>query len=201
MQVKKKRIFIAVNLPGLIKENIKQKCLALCLRAFPFNKNVLIKWTALENLHSTLKFLGSLSLEEITKVEEVLEENTGLLKPFVLEIKNFGLFPERGNPRILWLEVFSRHKILEKLAFSLEKSLVKKGFRKDSHIRFISHITLGRVKKRLRQAEQEKLLKIKKELQNKTIEKFKVESIDIMESELLPEGSKYSLIKKIRLKD
>ncbi len=196
----KKRIFIAVNLPDQIKENIKQKILAMCFRILPPNDSCPIEWIDKENMHITLKFLGYLESDKLIAVEEILKEKIIGLKSFSLELKSFGFFPEKGTPKVLWTGVKKGHKNLENIALSLEKSFSKSGFRKEPRSSFICHVTLGRVKKHLNQDEKESLLKIKDDLEHKLIGKFKVLSIDIMESKLSLKGPKYSIIKQINLK-
>lgn len=196
----KKKVFIAVNLPDQIKGNIKQKILAMCFRTLPPNDSCPIKWVDKENMHITLKFLGYLELDKLIAVEEILKEKIASLKPFSLELKSFGFFPEKGTPKVFWTGIAKGHKILENIVLSLENSFSKSGFRKEPRSSFVCHITLGRVKKHLNKGEKEGLLKIKDDLKHKSIGKFKVLSINIMESKLGLKGPKYSIIKKINLK-
>jgi 2'-5' RNA ligase len=198
--MERKRIFIAVNLSNQIKENIKQKILAMCFRILPTNDKCPIKWVDIENMHITLKFLGYLESDKLITVEEILKEEMAGIKPFSMDLKTFGFLPEIGTPRVLWVGVEKGHKVLENLAESLEQNFSKRGFRKETHSNFTSHITLGRVKKHLNKDEKEGLLKIKDDLKHKSIGKFKVLSIDIMESKLSPKGPKYSIVESLQLK-
>lgn len=198
--MKKKKIFIAVNLPDQIKENIKQKILAMCFRILPPNDSCPIEWVDKENMHITLKFLGYLESDKLIAVEEILKEKIAGLKPFSLELKSFGFFPEKRTPKVLWTGIAKGHKTLENIALSLEKSFSKSGFRKEPRSSFVCHITLGRVKKHLNKGEKEGLLKIRDGLKTKSIGKFKVSSVDIMESKFNSKEPKYSIVKSIKLK-
>jgi len=195
---KTKRIFIAIDLPSLLKEEIKQKCLYLCWRYFPLEKG-LIRWTRPENLHLTLKFLGNVPITEIGKVENTLKEKLAFIQPFTLLIKGFGFFSQKKKPRVIWLGVFDSREQLKKLVTKFNRDEYLCRFHREKDKEFISHLTLGRVKKRLSKIDYQNLLKIKQELNDRTLGKFKVDSIKIMESKTLPDGPRYSVIKSFSL--
>lgn len=193
-----RRIFIAINLPSFIKEEIKQKYLLLLeqsLSCFPK-----IKWTRLEDLHLTLRFLGPISSSKLESLILAFKDNFKNQKSFPLSFKGLGFFPEQRWPRILWLGVVDKRKILEKISFQLEEVLLPRGLLKNDHS-FKAHITLGRVKRRLNNQDYKSLLVMKRKLANVMIKEFKVQSIDIMESELLPEGPRYTLVESIKLRE
>src|SRR5690606_39982385 len=64
-----------------------------------------IRWVAPENLHITLRFLGSVPERRLADVAGALAEASRLVGPFLLELGSCGYFPPRGTPRVLWVGV------------------------------------------------------------------------------------------------
>lgn len=63
------------------------------------------KWTAAENLHLTLKFLGDVPEEQIPRVRRTVAEAASACKPFQLQFRGAGAFPDMRRPRTLWIGV------------------------------------------------------------------------------------------------
>lgn len=100
-----------------------------------------IRWVAQENLHFTLKFLGSVATEKVPLILRALEDALRPLPCFSLTGKGIGVFPNIKRPRVLWigLEGEGLHRIAERVESSLEPL----GFpREDGD--FAPHLTLGR---------------------------------------------------------
>jgi len=97
------------------------------------------KTTELENLHLTLKFLGKISEESLTKIKEKLTEVS--FKPLKLKLGHVGAFSYKGQLKIIWI------KILGKEIFNLQKQIdesLQELFPKEE--RFMSHLTIARIK-------------------------------------------------------
>ncbi len=169
-----KRVFISIELPEYIKKEILkiQK---------EIDKLGLIKgkFTELENLHLTLKFLGEISDVEIIAVKEHLQNMK--FDPFYLEIDHIGVFSE-DFIKIIWLGV-RQGKI-----FDLQKGIdfvLENLFQKEN--RFMGHITLARPQK----VEQKEMFldELKKIKVNGL--KFIVDKFNLMESVLTSNGAIY----------
>jgi 2'-5' RNA ligase len=117
----------------------------------------LIKWSPLDNLHITIKFIGQWP-------ESRLEELDGALisllprQPFEVEVKGLGWFPNERSPRILWAGVQRADPLLT-LARDTDECLAGLGIPKEERS-FAPHLTLARIKSpvpldRLRQRLQE----------------------------------------------
>lgn len=92
---KRRRIFIAINLPGEIK-----KALGKYEEKF---SELPAKWTPPENLHITLEFLGVLSDHDLPQAIERAKEIAGGMKPFEVRLNRIGYAPEdKVPPRMLW---------------------------------------------------------------------------------------------------
>ncbi|MBP2172999.1 RNA 2',3'-cyclic phosphodiesterase [Methanococcus voltae] len=104
------------------------------------NKNS-IKFVEDENLHITVKFLGDISekqLEDLKKVKLNINKN--------ITVKGLGLFPNKYEPRVLWVGISD----LEDEFKEVDKKLSKIGFKKQYGVNYtkkiISHLTIGRIK-------------------------------------------------------
>ena len=182
----KYRIFIAINLP----KDTKQKIALFSQNLKRFNWPV--KWVELENFDITLNFLGDLTPKEVEKVCLILEKTTKNYHPFDLKIERLNVFPNLAHVRTVIFEVEKNDELM-KLQQELSSRLKVNEFRVEER-KFTPHITLGRVKrKRLRLDENL--------LNNLSVPQsvFTVQNIEIMKSELFPEGPKYSIVKSYKL--
>jgi len=182
----KHRIFIAINLP----KDIRQKITLFSQNLKRFNWPV--KWVELENLHITLNFLGNLTREEIEKVCLISEKIIKNYHAFDLKIEQFNAFPNLMHARTIILQLEKSDKLM-KLQQEISLKLKAEGFEIEER-EFTAHIALGRVKR--------KGLRLDENLLNNlSIPKliFTVQSIDIMKSELFPEGPKYNIVKSYKL--
>ncbi len=182
-----KRLFLAINLPTTIKKQLAE----LILNLQKNNKNKPIKWVEPQNLHVTLHFLGSVPEQKIPEINQALA-------PIIANfpILNFALsdtinaFPDLNNPKVIFLEIkeLNDGKII-KLHKKTDEGLAQLGFKMDKKP-FRLHLTLGRVKFKT----SIKIPDFKLPDSN-----FQINSIDLMESQLSPQGPTYSIIKQHNL--
>lgn len=179
------RCFIALELNREAMEEIE------AIQKLIKKKNLFYgKFTDLENLHLTLKFLGEISEEQVEKVKEGLKKIK--MREFEASLGEIGFFSERFL-RILWI------KLLGKEIWDLQKRIdevletLDFGFKKEE--RFMSHITLARIKKVI---DKKIFLEYVKNLKHRPV-KFKVKEFILKKSELKPEGPVYSDIAKYGL--
>ncbi len=171
------RAFISVDISKEVKEEIGR--IQDKLPKF-FGKR-----TEFENLHLTLKFLGEVDEKRIVEVKKNLRKIE--FESFDSKIDLIGVFSEKFI-RIIWLHLDNCEKLQkqvdEKLRnlFEIEK-------------RFMSHLTVARVKKI---ENKYKFLKELKELKIPKI-KFKVESFELKKSTLTEHGPIYETLEKYNL--
>jgi len=183
------RLFVAVNLPDLIRTGIDQALQPL--RQSVDSLGARIKWTAPEQYHMTMKFLGDCSDEQVPKIKETLQQASASSHPFAVTLAELGCFPARGKPTILWLAVKEGAETITRLAGDLDRTLEPLGFVKDPRP-FSAHVTVGRVQwvsngVKLRQA-----LEATATL---TLGPFNAESLELMQSVLSQAGPRYTLLK------
>ncbi len=103
------------------------------------DKKFVGKFTELENLHLTLKFLGEISLEQINKVKTLLSNIS--FTNFQAHLEVLGTFSIKGHPKILWIKIAGRQ--IYDLQKQIDESLMQL-FPKEE--RFMSHLTIARIK-------------------------------------------------------
>jgi 2'-5' RNA ligase len=166
------RVFIALDLPreGIneierIQELIKKKNLFMG------------KFTEGENLHLTLKFLGEISDEKIIEVRKRLKDVK--FDSFDAELGEVGIFA-RKFIRIIWIKLNDAGRLQKEIDKKLDGLF-------EPEFRFMSHITLARVKK---VGDKKGLIDYIKNIKVKKI-KFRVKDFFLKKSELKPEGPVY----------
>jgi len=61
------------------------------------------RWVRPEAMHLTLRFFGEVPAESVETLGARLSEAFAGLSAFDLDMRGCGVFPERGNPRVLWV--------------------------------------------------------------------------------------------------
>ena len=163
--MKKRRIFIAINLPREIKKK---------LSAFKENWPQLpVRWTKTENLHITLEFLGYVKDEDLPEVFKKVEKMALSQRPFAVKLNKICFGPlgffSGQIPRMIW---------------AVGKSSTKLGV--------VIHITLGRIRKwDWQRIDPEDRPEIIQDIDLN----FSVNSVEVMESILKKGGPEYVVLK------
>ncbi len=144
-----------------------------------------------ENIHVTLKFLGSVNSDKLEQVKTALGQVQ--FKPFSLEVKGAGAFPSTNRINVIWIGLGEGWTHVEHIYEQSEKLLSDIGFPKESR-EFSPHVTIARVKSARRRDEIAKFLR---ELTEKSFGAFNVETVRLKESVLFPAGPKYSTLYEV----
>ncbi len=126
------RLFIAIDLNTSSIESLQDICFGV--------KG--IRWVPTDQLHCTLRFIGSCEEPLFYQIRETLEKVT--VPAFTLNLKGVGYFPPRGKPRILWAGVTPQEELIS-LRSAIDKVLRSAGIQNEGK-KFHPHITLGRLK-------------------------------------------------------
>lgn len=184
----KKRVFIAINLPDNIKNKLEEIQRKTENSFSYFNGFCPINWTRKNSLHITLLFLGNIETEDLFYIFEKLEAITKNTEPFEINLNSIFYSPI-DNPRMVWVSG-EKTKEVKNFQEAILKELFNRGNKE-----FNLHITLGRIK-------QWQFKKINKEevpeLEQINL-RFKVNSIEVMESELKRGGAVYTPLKSFSL--
>lgn len=134
------RLFAAIDIEPQVREQI-----AAMQRQLQEELNLprgQVKWVEPENIHLTLKFLGEVADEQLTRVCDAVRRTAARHAAFDFEVRGAGAF---GRPaRIVWAGT-SPCAELVKLQAELEAEFEKLGWDKENRP-FAGHLTLCRVK-------------------------------------------------------
>jgi len=182
------RMFTGIALGDEVREKILKELK-------PFKKaGTPIRWTAPENVHLTLKFIGEVDESLAARAGEALQERQPAVSPFRLRARGFGKFPEGDDLHVLWAGVeASPH--LQALFAGVEDTLEPLGIARDTRP-FHPHITLGRNKVRYNFKGLIALLEEKGAL---FFGEWPVAAFRLFSSRLLPTGPVYTILKEIPL--
>ncbi len=128
------RVFVAIDFPDEVIKEVAR------VQELIGKRNFTGKFTELENLHLTLKFLGEIEEEKVEMVKNSLREIK--FGKFEVKLGNIGVFHFRKEPKIVWIKIFGK-KIYD-LQKEIDSALEKEGFFREE--RFMGHLTIARVK-------------------------------------------------------
>ena len=194
----KHRIFIAINLPEKIKDEL-EKLEKETAELFPEETSRgLIRWVKKDNLHITLLFLGYIEEENIPQICKIVNEIAKTQNPFSLEFKKvlYGP-PNKIPPRLIWVDLEKSTELTD-LVKKLKEKVEETGFLEKMEKReFSPHITLGRIRTwQWKRIEPEERPDIKKDISLN----FEVNSVEVMESQLKRSGAEYAILETCNLR-
>jgi len=183
------RAFIAIEL----KEETRKK-----LREIQSELRKLIRskvsWPKPENIHLTLKFLGDVSIEQVSSIKEELKQINKSFSHFNMSLGGIGAFPNFRNPRVIWLGITTGNEEVIQIATQIDKTTNKLGFPLEKR-EFTPHLTLGRIKQRVNLENIEpKFTKYDKLDMDIPVDRFA-----LIKSELNPRGAIYTTLEEFIL--
>jgi 2'-5' RNA ligase len=190
--VKTIRSFIAIALTDQARDEIT----LLQGRLEEVVPNRTVRWTAPQNIHLTLHFLGDVSVDHLEAVGQALTDVTAGTQPFSLALKNLGCFPNIARPRIVWVGLSGATDILVALQRELGQQLNKAiDFQPESRP-YSPHLTIGRVRKGIPQRGLRDLGQaLEKEMPRVgEVAPLPVHTIHLIRSDLKPDGPVYSTL-------
>ena len=187
------RLFIALMIPGEIREKI------ISLRNKAIKNYNTFRWEPEEKIHLTLKFIGDVNDELTEPIINALKFVSDY-NCFNCRLTRFGFFYKQGNTgqrgrqaRVLWVGLSlddSIFRMVDKINKEFESLSIPSEKRK-----FRPHLTI----KRLKGDEGENFINAFESFEIPEIQ-FNAGEIALIKSDLLPGGSKYTEIKKYKLK-
>lgn len=189
-----KRLFVAAHLPEKIKDSLITWIHRIQAK-FPGEN---LRYSPKENLHITLKFLGSVEEKMIPDLVSVLASSVENIEKFELQLENVGVFPNEQTPRVLWVGVSGNTERLKDLAQTIEERCADLGFPRENRP-FSPHLTLIRTPKKSQKSSGHKLLQIASKETFPPTPLFSVDQIHLMESILSAQGSKYIPLESFEL--
>ena len=188
------RSFIAVELPGELKQELTQLEDRLKLSNQPW-----VRWVNPYSIHLTLKFLGNVATDRIDAITGSMEEASRGIAPFHLEVRELGVFPNLKRVQVAWVGVKGEVDTIQQLQQRIESGLVPLGFASESR-RFTPHLTLARVSNRASPNERQRFGELIAGSSFEAVHGIEVNAVNLMKSQLTREGAIYTRISSVALK-
>ncbi len=182
------RLFLAFTISDKLKEKIYQQIECLSAKI-----DYGVKWVEKENLHITLRFLGDTKEEKMSQLSSALKKVANNHKSTSVSLNKIEVIPNFYRPRLIWYSVKEQNNYLPALFSELEKELVRLNYKKSDHPLNL-HLTLGRIKKRIKADWQEILSQV-----NYLTDDINISKIALMKSTLTKTGPIYKELQKFPL--
>lgn len=185
------RIFFAIDLPQDAKDKLGQYISGLKKKS----KSHAIRWTKPENLHITLQFLAEVHSEHVaTLIDNVRAKLAGAIKNSTFTFGTVHLFPNPYRPRVIVLDITPQEE-LATLATLIGNGITVSNYEIEPRP-FRGHLTIGRIKHA-----QGVNLNFLSEIEHPPVDKIEVNEVVLFRSEPRPEGSKYTALDRIGLRE
>ena len=149
-----------------------------------------LKLVESQNIHFTLKFLGSIRPAVVEEIYEAMKRVE--FSPFELELYGVGCFPSLRRINNVWIGARKGGDEVSRIYHNLEAELKKIGFKPERR-EYTPHATIARVKSA---HNKDKLAKIISNYSSAEIGSMTVNSIRLKKSTLTPKGPIYSILKE-----
>lgn len=183
------RLFIATDVAVAVVERLALLQSELGRR---LGDDSLVRWTAPENVHVTLKFLGDVDDALVPMLSATLSDLVRPLFPFEVRCCRLGGFPNLEQPQILWAGLDDKGaEVMGLLRQTIERDLGGLGFAPDPR-EFKPHLTLGRARGDVEAAGLH-------EFSDLDFGTSFVKDIVLFESRLTPDGATYHVRRRFPL--
>jgi len=135
------RCFVAVDVPSDVRAHVA----ALAARLRQAAPRADVRWSSVDTLHVTLKFLGEVPDARVPDVARTVGEVAAGHPALALEAAGTGGFPSASRPRVVYVGIRGRVDALARLAAAVDGALDTLGFPGERRA-FRAHLTLGRVR-------------------------------------------------------
>ncbi len=105
-----------------------------------------VRWVPPDNLHVTLKFLGSCDTAQVKRLVEVMGTAAAHL-PLTLGIGHVGAFPSLASARVVWVGAHDLEDRVQKVYNVLDRGVARCGIPREKRP-YRPHITIGRARKK-----------------------------------------------------
>ena len=187
------RCFLAVELSASLQRAIGES-------TSPARKLLgpnIVRWVPEENIHLTLKFLGETATTSVEQIGAALQADVPRYKPFAVELRGMGAFPNVRRARVLWIGLVAPP-ALASLQRELDVGTVRLGYVSEER-EFSPHLTIGRVRQNVSSSDLQRIREVLEGYPIQHVGILDVDAVHLYKSELLPTGSVYSKLRSVRL--
>lgn len=152
-----------------------------------------LSWPAPENMHLTLEFLGDMEPLRVRDLSDAARTVTAAVPSFDAQLHGAGAFPSLERAAVLWCGVGTGREAIVSMQAALRHALRAQRVKTENR-RYQPHVTLARVRtplgpEALRQSLWER----------PPSPVWRVSSMDLIESRLLPSGARYTPVERFPL--
>ena len=141
------RLFTALHLSDALREHLvrARTRFVVSARTETIDPHAALRPVAGEKLHLTLVFLGEVSTEHVSKIEDAFDHacTDKTVGPVPLVTTSIGAFPSPNRPRVIWAGVEDRERRIAAVEERLRSSFNKIGSLRLDSRPFHPHITLA----------------------------------------------------------
>jgi len=188
------RSFIAIELPSEIKTELKR-----LQDALKVGNSSWLRLVSPDSIHLTLKFLGDITSDKIEEITMAVTDAAKNLNTFSLKLEGLGVFPNLKRIQVVWVGLSGDLDKLSRLQRQIEANMAILGYPEEGR-EFTPHLTLARVRYQPPPAELQKFTHLLTSTKASNIGKIEVKAIDLMKSQLTPQGAIYSKLGSVGLK-
>jgi len=189
------RLFIALAIPEEVKAKITAAQADL-RRALPDRS---VRWARSEQFHLTLRFLGDVEGARVEALGEAIRTACKRFGSLHLRAEGVGFFPDRRHPRVVWVGVHDQAEKLPRLQQTV--GAAAEAFTTETkEDQFTGHVTLARIKG-IQRSEAETLVEAVERMADRLFGQWTVCQLELMRSELLPQGARHSSLASLPLID
>ncbi|HEY6170386.1 MAG TPA: RNA 2',3'-cyclic phosphodiesterase [Verrucomicrobiae bacterium] len=186
------RAFIALPVASEVQEKLRG-VIAELDRALPRGA---VKWSRADQIHITLRFLGSVPDTAPDEIAARLRTATAGVGSLSLRAEQFGAFPDLDRARVLWVGVTGDIEAARELQRRITEATAAFGDKEERE--FSPHLTLGRVKN-LPPLEVRRMKEVLLQFRVDDLGGWMANRVQLMRSELSPGGSRYTELAAIPL--
>jgi len=184
----KKRLFIAIELP----QNLRVYFYNIISRMSDDNHG--IKAVIPDNIHLTLKFLGSTSIGGVSKIAKAVNSVSAVFSKFNFDTGNrMGAFPGLKSARIIFVPIEEGSEKIIRIYDKLEDSLSKIKIEKETR-KFMPHLTIARIRNMIDLREKINSISITPQ------KEIECTHLTLFESVLKRSGAEYKVLEEFKLK-
>jgi RNA 2',3'-cyclic 3'-phosphodiesterase len=157
-----------------------------------------IRWTAVDQIHVTLRFLGRVNRGLLPDVEKALKRICTKENAFEIRAEGMGCFPGMRRPAIIWIGIADVGKALSMFKDHMDDALSCIG--KEDPKAFHPHMTIGRVKTE-KLSELRKLSALLEKLKLEELTAWLIKEVHLVESRISSDGATHETLQKFRLQN
>ena len=187
------RLFVAITVPDTVREEM----IRVQSELRPLAPPNAVRWARPEQFHLTLRFLGDVASDHVAGLQESVRTVCTRVPILRLHARGIGFFPHARSPRVVWIGVSDDENRLAEVQKKIEGA-VRPFTTERGNEHFAGHVTLGRFNQ-FKRLEIRELIEHAEAMKDRPFGEWTAPEIEIIRSELLPAGARYTSLAALPL--